>query len=84
MTGMAGGIPGSDKVKRPRFTASGVWRGSVEIAPIAAFVIPFGIAFGVAASAKGISPGISVFMSVAIYERKCRHLFNHLVGAFKQ
>lgn len=53
--------------ERPRFTANGVWRGSVEIAPIAAFVIPFGIAFGVAASAKAISPGISVFMSVAIY-----------------
>ena len=51
----------------PRFTATGVRRGSIEIAPIAAFVIPFGIAFGVAASAKGLSPGISVFMSVAVY-----------------
>ena len=67
MTGMAGDIPSSDQIGGPRFTASGVWRGSVEIAPIAAFVIPFGIAFGVAASAKGILPGISVFMSVAIY-----------------
>ncbi len=67
MAGMAGDIPISDQPEGPRFTASGVWRGSVEIAPIAAFVIPFGIAFGVAASAKGISPGISVFMSVAIY-----------------
>jgi branched chain amino acid efflux pump len=67
MTGMAGDIPSSDQLEGPRFTASGVWRGSVEIAPIAAFVIPFGIAFGVAASAKGILPGISVFMSVAIY-----------------
>jgi branched chain amino acid efflux pump len=57
----------SNQFERPRFTASGVWRGSVEIAPIAAFVIPFEIAFGVAASAKGISPEISVFMSVAIY-----------------
>ena len=57
----------SNQFERPHFTASGVWRGSVEIAPIAAFVIPFGIAFGVAASAKGISPEISVFMSVAIY-----------------
>jgi branched chain amino acid efflux pump len=67
MAGMAGEIPTSDQLEGPRFTASGVWRGSVEIAPIAAFVIPFGIAFGVAASAKGISPGISVFMSIAIY-----------------
>jgi 4-azaleucine resistance transporter AzlC len=67
MAGMAGDIPSSDQPEGPRFTASGVWRGSVEIAPIAAFVIPFGIAFGVAASAKGIPPGISVFMSVAIY-----------------
>ena len=64
---MAGEIPSSNQLEGPRFTASGVWRGSVEIAPIAAFVIPFGIAFGVAASAKGISPGISMFMSVAIY-----------------
>lgn len=67
MLRMAGDIPSSDQLEGPRFTASGVWRGSVEIAPIAAFVIPFGIAFGVAASAKGILPGISVFMSVAIY-----------------
>ena len=51
---------------RPRFTAQGVWRGCVEIAPIAAFIIPFGIAFGVAASAKGIAPEISIFMSFAI------------------
>jgi branched chain amino acid efflux pump len=57
----------SNQFERPHFTASGVRRGSVEIAPIAAFVIPFGIAFGIAASAKGISPEISVFMSVAIY-----------------
>jgi 4-azaleucine resistance transporter AzlC len=64
---MSGNVPDSNQLERPRFTASGVWRGGVEIAPIAAFVIPFGIAFGVAASAKGISPGISVFMSIAIY-----------------
>src|SRR5262245_40635141 len=64
---MSGDMPDSTRLERPRFTASGVWRGSVEIAPIAAFVVPFGIAFGVAASAKGIAPGISVFMSVAIY-----------------
>jgi predicted branched-subunit amino acid permease len=64
---MSGHIPESHRLERPRFTARGVWRGSVEIAPIAAFVIPFGIAFGVAASAKGISPEISVFMSVAIF-----------------
>jgi len=40
MTGMAEDIPSSDQLEDPRFTASGVWRGSVEIAPIAAFVIP--------------------------------------------
>jgi 4-azaleucine resistance transporter AzlC len=56
----------SDRTGRPRFTANGVWRGCVEIAPIAAFIIPFGIAFGVAASAKGIAPEISIFMSFAI------------------
>ena len=56
-----------NKSNLPRFTANGVWRGCVEIAPIAAFVIPFGIAFGVAASAKGLPPEISIFMSVAIY-----------------
>lgn len=53
--------------ERPRFTARGVWRGCVEIAPIAAFVVPFGIAFGVAASAKGLPPEVSVFMSAAIF-----------------
>jgi 4-azaleucine resistance transporter AzlC len=51
----------------PRFTAKGVWRGCVEIAPIAVFIIPFGIAFGVAASAKGIAPEVSILMSIAIY-----------------
>jgi len=44
-----------------------VWRGAIEIAPVAAFVVPFGIAFGVAASAKGLAPGISIFMSVAVF-----------------
>jgi 4-azaleucine resistance transporter AzlC len=39
----------------------------VDIAPLAAFVVPFGIAFGVAASAKGMPPDISIFMSVAIF-----------------
>lgn len=51
----------------PRFTASGVWRGCVEIAPVAAFVIPFGIAFGVAASAKQVPAEVSLLMSAAIY-----------------
>ena len=51
----------------PRFTAQGVWRGCLEIAPIAALIVPFGIAFGVAASARGIAPEISIFMSIAIY-----------------
>ena len=40
--------------RHPRFTAHGVWRGAVEIAPLAAFVMPFGIAFGGAASAKAV------------------------------
>jgi 4-azaleucine resistance transporter AzlC len=61
------GDPPSDRSGRPRFTARGVWRGAVEIAPLAAFVIPFGIAFGVAASARGIAPEISVFMSLAVF-----------------
>lgn len=52
---------------RVRFTARGVWRGAVEIAPIAIFVIPFGLAFGVAASAKTIPAEIAVLMSSAIY-----------------
>ena len=52
---------------RPRFTANGVWRGCVEIAPIAAFIIPFGIAFGVAASARGVPGEISLLMSIAIF-----------------
>ena len=64
---MSGDVPESTGLKRPRLTANGVWRGVVEIAPIAAFVMPFGIAFGVAASAKGIAPGLSVLMSLAIY-----------------
>jgi 4-azaleucine resistance transporter AzlC len=51
----------------PRFTARGVWRGCVEIAPIAAFVVLLGIAFGVAASAKALPPEISLFMSAAIF-----------------
>src|SRR5438046_2787320 len=56
-----------DRSGRPRFTANGVWRGAVEIAPIAAFIIPFGIAFGVAASAKGVPADISLLMSIVIY-----------------
>ena len=57
----------TERAARPRFTANGVWRGCVEIAPVAVFIIPFGIAFGVAASAKGIAPEISILMSIAIY-----------------
>jgi 4-azaleucine resistance transporter AzlC len=38
-----------------------------DIAPLAAFVFPFGIAFGVAASAGGMPPEVSVFMSVAMF-----------------
>ncbi|WP_237180078.1 AzlC family ABC transporter permease [Rhodoplanes sp. Z2-YC6860] len=57
----------SHRLRHPRFTAHGVRRGAIEIAPVAAFVIPFGLAFGVAASAKGIAPGISIFMSIAIF-----------------
>ena len=57
----------TERAARPRFTANGVWRGCIEIAPVAVFIIPFGIAFGVAASAKGIAPEISILMSIAIY-----------------
>ena len=51
---------------RVRLTADGVWRGAVEIAPIALFVIPFGIAFGAAAAAKALPPAIAVLMSAAV------------------
>jgi 4-azaleucine resistance transporter AzlC len=64
---MISGEPDPEQSRHPRFTADGVWRGCVEIAPIAAFIIPFGIAFGVAASAKSIPGEISLLMSVAIY-----------------
>jgi 4-azaleucine resistance transporter AzlC len=67
MPSMSDGTAEQNRFGRPRFTAKGVWRGSIEIAPVAAFIIPFGIAFGVAASAKGIAPGISVFMSAAVF-----------------
>jgi 4-azaleucine resistance transporter AzlC len=53
--------------KRPCFTARGVWRGAVDIAPMTAFVFPFGVAFGVAASAKALPAGIAVFMSAAVF-----------------
>jgi len=59
--------PERDLAGRPRFTARGVWRGAVEITPVAAFVIPFGIAFGVAASAKPIPPELAVLMSGAVF-----------------
>ena len=64
MTSESGDTAGSGG---PRFTANGVWRGAVEIAPIAAFIIPFGIAFGVAASAKGVPGEISLLMSIVIF-----------------
>jgi predicted branched-subunit amino acid permease len=47
-------------------TLRGAWRGAVEIAPIALFVLPFGIAFGAAASAKAIPPEIAVLMSAFV------------------
>src|SRR5262249_48321484 len=52
---------------QPRLTANGVRRGLVGLAPIAAFIIPFGIAFGVAASAKGVPGEISLLMSIVIF-----------------
>jgi predicted branched-subunit amino acid permease len=56
-----------DRPARPCFTARGVWRGIVDVAPLAAFmVVPFGVAFGIAASARGMRPDISIFMSAAI------------------
>ncbi len=64
---MALDMPRAGASARPCFTGRGVWRGCVEIAPVAAFVIPFGIAFGVAASAKGLPAGTSIFMSAAIF-----------------
>lgn len=50
----------------PRFTARGMWRGCVNIAPVAVYVVPFGIAFGVAATAKGVPPEVGIFMSAAM------------------
>jgi 4-azaleucine resistance transporter AzlC len=64
---MSGEARDSDRPGRPCFTAGGIWRGIVDISPLAAFVIPFGVAFGVAASARGMPPETSVFMSMAIY-----------------
>jgi 4-azaleucine resistance transporter AzlC len=66
MAAMSADTPVSGRTG-PCFTARGIWRGAVETAPLAAFVIPFGMGFGVAASAKGIPPDITVFMSVAIF-----------------
>jgi 4-azaleucine resistance transporter AzlC len=64
---MTAHIPPSARSGAPCFTVRGVWRGVVDIAPLAAFVVPFGIAFGVAASARGMPPETSVFMSAAIF-----------------
>jgi predicted branched-subunit amino acid permease len=64
---MSAKIPPSDRTHGPCFTARGVWRGAVETAPLAAFVIPFGIAFGVAATAKGLPLETSVFMSAVMF-----------------
>ncbi|HMK79875.1 MAG TPA: AzlC family ABC transporter permease [Xanthobacteraceae bacterium] len=61
------GADATGQTGRPCFTANGVWRGCVEIAPIAAFLVPFGIAFGVAASAKGVPAEISLLMSLVIF-----------------
>jgi predicted branched-subunit amino acid permease len=58
---------GSDVSACVRFTANGVWRGAVEIVPIALFVVPFGLAFGVAASAKSVPPEIAVLMSGVMF-----------------
>jgi predicted branched-subunit amino acid permease len=66
--GMSAKTPPSDRpAGGPCFTARGVWRGVVDIAPLAAFVVPFGIAFGVAASARGMPAETSVFMSAALF-----------------
>jgi 4-azaleucine resistance transporter AzlC len=69
---MSPDMPDSDRTDsrrpvRPCFTARGIWRGVVDVIPLAAFVIPFGMAFGIAASAKGMSPDIGVFMSLALF-----------------
>jgi predicted branched-subunit amino acid permease len=64
---MSGEAREQDLPRSPRLTADGVWRGMVDIAPLAAFVVPFGIAFGVAASAKGMPADVSVLMSIAIF-----------------
>lgn len=52
---------------RPCFTARGVRRGAIEIAPLAVFVMPFGIAFGGAAAAKAVPASIAMLMSAGMF-----------------
>ena len=51
----------------PCFTARGVRRGALEIAPLAMFVMPFGIAFGGAAAAKAVPASIAMLMSGSMF-----------------
>src|SRR5262249_39087833 len=50
-----------------RFTVRGIRRGVIEIAPVAAFVVPFGIAFGVAATAKAMPKELALLMSTTVF-----------------
>ncbi len=56
--------------KSPRqafISARGIYRGAREIAPLAAFVIPFGIAFGVAAIETGLTGVQTIIMSGTVF-----------------
>jgi hypothetical protein len=61
---------GEEKTKppgHPCFTARGVRRGALAIAPLAMFVMPFGIAFGGAAAAKAVPASIAMLMSGSMF-----------------
>jgi 4-azaleucine resistance transporter AzlC len=59
-------MEGGPATARPCFTARGMWRGCINIAPVAIYVVPFGVAFGVAATAKGLPPEVGIFISMAM------------------
>ena len=58
---------GSPVTSEPRLTLPGLLRGARAIAPVAAFVVPFGAAFGIAAVQAGVSDWGTVLMSAAAF-----------------
>ena len=53
--------------KHAFISASGICRGAREMAPLAAFLIPFGIAFGVAAIETGLTGAQTIIMSGTVF-----------------